>query len=148
MDQKVVIPNAAEARAWVRSRLQRLRPGDLVLLEGGLGAGKTQFTRWALELLGVSDVASPTFAIHNEYQAAFPVHHFDLYRLQNDADLESCGLLDALDDPENLIFVEWADRLDLDFWPSTRHMIRLKIEKPSEGRNSDEESRIISFEEI
>jgi len=148
MDQKVVIPNAAEARAWVQSRLQRLRPGDLVLLEGELGAGKTQITRWVLESLGIADVASPTFAIHHEYQAAFPVHHFDLYRLQNDADLESCGLLEALQDMESLIFVEWADRLEFDFWPSTRHRIRLRIEKPVAGRDSSEESRIISFEEI
>lgn len=146
MDQKVVISNAVEARAWVQSRLRRLGPGDLVLLEGELGTGKTQITRWVLELLGVTDVASPTFAIHHEYRASFPVHHFDLYRLQNAADLESCGLLDALEDMEGLIFVEWADRLDFDFWPPNRHVIRLKIEK-SVGSNADEESRMISIEE-
>jgi tRNA threonylcarbamoyladenosine biosynthesis protein TsaE len=89
---------------------ERLRPGDVVLLAGELGAGKTTFVRGACRALGVDGpVTSPTFAIANRYPAAggLIVGHLDLYRLA-DLDDEDPGLLDDYLGPDRVTFVEWA----------------------------------------
>lgn len=85
----------------------RLSPGDVVLVEGELGAGKTTFVRGACRALGVEAVVtSPTFTIGQRYDAAVPVSHLDLYRV---ADLgeEDPELLDDYIGPDRIAFVEW-----------------------------------------
>jgi tRNA threonylcarbamoyladenosine biosynthesis protein TsaE len=84
-----------------------LAPGDVVLVEGELGAGKTTFVRGACRALGVEGVVtSPTFTIGQRYRAAVPVSHLDLYRV---ADLggEDPDLLDEYLGPDRIAFVEW-----------------------------------------
>lgn len=85
-----------------------LRPGDVVLVRGELGAGKTTLVRGAARALGVSDpVTSPTFAIGHRYRAAAAtVSHLDLYRLASLGD-EEPDLLDDYIGPERIAFVEW-----------------------------------------
>jgi len=88
---------------------ERLRPGDVVLLAGELGAGKTTFVRGACRALGVDGpVTSPTFAIANRYPAAdgLTIAHLDLYRLAG-LDDEDPGLLDDYLGPDRVAFVEW-----------------------------------------
>jgi tRNA threonylcarbamoyladenosine biosynthesis protein TsaE len=91
-----------------------LRPGDVVLLVGDLGAGKTTFTKAAAAALGVVDVVtSPTFTIAHAYETATgsPVRslmHLDAYRLRGADDLDAVGLFDALDDGAAAI-IEWGD---------------------------------------
>ncbi|HWF34487.1 MAG TPA: tRNA (adenosine(37)-N6)-threonylcarbamoyltransferase complex ATPase subunit type 1 TsaE [Solirubrobacteraceae bacterium] len=85
-----------------------LAPGDVVLVEGELGAGKTTFVRGAARALGVTDpVTSPTFTIGQRYQGRVPVSHLDLYRLGGALDGEDPALLADYLGPDTIAFVEW-----------------------------------------
>ncbi len=99
--------NAAETEALGAELAASLRPGDVVLVEGELGAGKTTFVRGACRALGVqSPVTSPTFTIGQRYPAAVPVSHLDLYRIAGLAGEEPELLADYLG-PDTIGFVEW-----------------------------------------
>jgi tRNA threonylcarbamoyladenosine biosynthesis protein TsaE len=98
---------AAETEALGADLALSLRPGDVVLLEGELGAGKTTFVRGAARALGVTGpVTSPTFTIGQRYPAPTPVAHLDLYRIGSLADEEPELLADYLG-PDSIGFVEW-----------------------------------------
>ena len=88
-----------------------LKPGDIVSLEGDLGAGKTAMARAILRALAndpALEVPSPTFAIIQPYDTPIgPVLHADLYRLADASEADELGLLD---DPEAIVLVEWAER--------------------------------------
>jgi len=87
-----------------------LRGGDLVLLSGELGAGKTFLTRALCRALGLphaEPVTSPTFTLVHEYETAPPVAHADLYRLSNAAEVTQLGLLE-LRERGSLLVVEWG----------------------------------------
>lgn len=89
-----------------------LRPGDTVLLTGGLGAGKTYFARSLITsvLLEPEDVPSPTFTLVQIYDTRRgPLWHADLYRVGGAQEIEELGLSEAFDDA--ICLVEWPDRL-------------------------------------
>ena len=86
-----------------------LEPGDVVLVAGELGAGKTTFVRGACRALGVEGrVTSPTFTIGQRYEGRVPVSHLDLYRLA-DLGAEDPALLADYLGPERVAFVEWPE---------------------------------------
>lgn len=86
-----------------------LTPGDVVLVEGELGAGKTTFVRGACRALGVDGVVtSPTFTIGQRYPAGVPVSHLDLYRIA-DLGSEDPDLLADYIGPDRIAFVEWPE---------------------------------------
>jgi tRNA threonylcarbamoyladenosine biosynthesis protein TsaE len=93
----------------------KLKPGDVVLIRGELGTGKTTFVRGAARALGVSEpVTSPTFVVGHLYEApAARVAHLDLYRLAG-LDDEDPGLLDPYFGADTITFVEWPERAGLD----------------------------------
>ena len=88
-----------------------LRAGDVIVLSGDLGAGKTQFVQGVAAALGVrGPVTSPTFNILLSYlEGSLPLHHFDLYRLDDADELEDIGFYDTLD-ADGASFVEWGER--------------------------------------
>jgi tRNA threonylcarbamoyladenosine biosynthesis protein TsaE len=105
--------SAAETEALGAELARELRPGDVVLLSGELGAGKTTFVRGALRALGVTEaVTSPTFVVGALYDGASgPLAHIDLYRLAGLAG-EDPGLLDPYFGPATVTFVEWPERAE------------------------------------
>lgn len=100
-----------------------LRPGDVVCLEGDLGAGKTTFTQGLCAALGAKRaVASPTFCIVSEHPAPdFLVVHMDLYRLHGEEDVLQMGWEDYLERNAVLV-VEWPDRAGGLIPPNARHV--------------------------
>ena len=105
-----------------------LRPGDVVLVSGELGAGKTTFVRGALHALGVEGpVTSPTFVVGIAYEGANgPLAHLDLYRLGG-MDAEDPGLLDPFFAPDAIAFVEWPERAP-GAWPQERVVRHVQLE--------------------
>ncbi len=89
-----------------------LRGGDVIAYRGGLGAGKTTFTRGLSLGLGLGDdVTSPTFALVNEYRGEnISLIHFDMYRINGGADLETTGFYDYMDE-DTVIAVEWSENI-------------------------------------
>lgn len=99
--------SAAETEAVGGRLAERLRPGDVVVVSGELGAGKTTLIRGACRALGVEEpVTSPTFTIGQRYRGRLPVSHLDLYRLGG-LEGEDPALLDDYLDPASVAFVEW-----------------------------------------
>ncbi len=92
---------------------KRLKPGDLVVLNGDLGAGKTTFTRYTFEALGAKGVVnSPTFAIMKVYESPVAeLYHFDTYRIDVNEAIES-GFDEILSNRQGkIIFIEWSENI-------------------------------------
>jgi tRNA threonylcarbamoyladenosine biosynthesis protein TsaE len=102
------------------------RGGEVVLLFGELGAGKTAFVRGLARGLGADpeEVASPTFVLLTSYPGPLTLHHADLYRLRGDGDERELGL-EELPGPRGVLAVEWADRLSSSPWPES-FVVRLE----------------------
>ena len=101
-----------EATKQLGQTLSRyLHEGDVIVLSGDLGAGKTQFVQGVAAGLGITDdVVSPTFNIVLEYtQGALPLYHFDLYRLEDASELEDVGYYDLVEG-DGVAFLEWGER--------------------------------------
>jgi tRNA threonylcarbamoyladenosine biosynthesis protein TsaE len=101
----------AETEAFGERFGKRLRVGDMVLLTGELGAGKTTFVRGvARGTASESPVASPTFQLVRVYPGRVQLAHIDLYRIETPAELGDLGLDELID--QGAVVVEWGDRLD------------------------------------
>ncbi|HEY4914713.1 MAG TPA: tRNA (adenosine(37)-N6)-threonylcarbamoyltransferase complex ATPase subunit type 1 TsaE [Candidatus Dormibacteraeota bacterium] len=129
----MVTSSAAETEAAGERLGKRLKAGDLVLLTGELGAGKTTFVRGvARGTASESPVASPTFQLVRVYPGRVQLAHIDLYRIQTPSELGDLGLDELLD--QGAVVVEWGDRLeaptsalvDLEHLGGERRLIRTK----------------------
>ena len=113
MTAELLLPDLA-ATAGLGHQLGRLaRNGDVILLHGGLGVGKTTLTQAiaaGLEVPPNQYVSSPSFALLHEYQGRLPLFHLDCYRLAGEEDVEGAGLLDYIGS-SGLTVIEWPDRL-------------------------------------
>jgi tRNA threonylcarbamoyladenosine biosynthesis protein TsaE len=115
-----------------------LAGGEIVLLSGGLGAGKTLITKGIVSALGFdeNEVNSPSFTIVNIYPTEkFNVYHVDLWRIENEND-PSVGLEEILNDEKSIVIIEWADRIK-----NSTTLPRKKIFVKIEGEG-DQERRI------
>ena len=114
-----------------------LRPGDVVCLKGGLGAGKTALARAAIAARlaanggAAEEIPSPTFTLVQTYEADAPIWHADLYRLAEVDELIELGLDEAFETA--IVFVEWPERLG-PFAPDRRLELSLAIAQDDAGR--------------
>lgn len=116
-----------------------LRGGECIALYGDLGAGKTQFVRGLVRALGADAraVSSPTFVLLNVYSTpSLKVYHLDAYRVGGAEDFESIGFSELLEQPDGIVIVEWAERveslmpvnrIDVRITPTDDHSRRIEI---------------------
>lgn len=117
-----------------------LSAGDVVLLRGGLGAGKTLLTKGIANALGydVDEVTSPSFSLVNLYKTSSQnIYHIDLWRIDDRSDAAfAVGMDEILEDPKAIVIIEWAERL------GTRKL-RARIITVDIGGNGDDQRKII-----
>ena len=125
----ILSASADETMAFGEKYAKTLKGGDVVLLEGEMGAGKTVFCKGIAKGLGISDeILSPTYAYMNEYDGK--LYHFDCYRLKSGAQAEALGLCDYFY-ADGVCVIEWAQNIS-DVLPE--NCKKVVIEKISGGR--------------
>lgn len=111
----LIINDLKDTNKFAKKFAKILKGGEVILLGGDLGAGKTTFTKAVLRCLGVKDdVTSPTFTIMREYQGKkFKIYHFDMYRLGSGQEAKEFGLEDYIysKDKSSLVFIEWPENV-------------------------------------
>jgi tRNA threonylcarbamoyladenosine biosynthesis protein TsaE len=108
---KLVSHSVEETEAIGQLISKSLKGTEIIALYGGLGAGKTAFTRGIVTGLGMEDcVSSPTFSIVNEYLGDIPVYHFDMYRIDSWDDLYSIGFFEYIDN--GVLIIEWSENIE------------------------------------
>ena len=122
--KKIITTSPEETIEFAKKIGAVLKKGDVIAYKGGLGAGKTTFTRGLAMGAGLEDeVYSPTFALINEYAGDVNIYHFDMYRIENTDDLETTGFFDY--PMEDSIFViEWSENI-IDALPENTIFIQI-----------------------
>lgn len=136
---KLISHSADETEQIGEKIAKKLHGTEVIALFGGLGMGKTAFTRGLVRALGVDDgVSSPTFALVNEYSGKYNIYHFDMYRVNSWDDLYSTGFFDYIDN--GILVIEWSENIE---GALPENAIRITIEK---GESDDE--RIFEIEGV
>lgn len=110
---EVITNSPAETELFAQKLAEKLSGGEIIAFKGGMGMGKTCFTRGLAKGLGFDgQVSSPTFAIVNEYSGGrLPLYHFDMFRVENWEDLYSCGFFDYME-MGGVIAAEWSENIE------------------------------------
>lgn len=132
-----MITHSPEETMSVAEKLaKKLSKGDVVMLSGDLGSGKTTFTKGLGKALGVKNaktrINSPTFVLIKEYNGLIPMYHLDLYRLDNIKDIEDLAIGEYLYG-EGVTIIEWAEKIK-NALPKRYILVRFKVK----GRNKRE----------
>lgn len=137
--QPIVLPFAcqssgpSETAAIAAQFATLVNPGDIILLSGPLGAGKTQFVRGfcqGMGMTGIWEVDSPTYTVVNHYDVGSGIDHIDLYRLSSAAELEEIDF-DGMMAAKTIKLIEWPERLD-DYPIERAYLIKLAVEGEEE----------------
>lgn len=113
MPEVLLISNSEDETLLCAERFaKQLKAGDIVFLKGDLGAGKTTFVKGLAKALkvGRQKVVSPTFVLMNAYKGKFPIYHFDFYRLEKAAELDTLDFDEFLYG-DGISLIEWPERL-------------------------------------
>lgn len=134
----LTVKNAEETMNFAERLAKKLKGSTVVAFFGGLGMGKTTFTKGLAKGLGVTDeVSSPTFALVHEYRGKTTLYHFDMYRVESWDDLYQTGFFDYYEQG-GILAVEWSENIENALPDNT---IRVTFE-----RGQDENERIITVE--
>jgi tRNA threonylcarbamoyladenosine biosynthesis protein TsaE len=129
VDETVTANSLDDTKEFAQKLASTLKKGTVICLFGELGSGKTYFTKYLCEALGVDPnlVVSPTFVYWREYQGKkFKINHFDFYRIGDSSDINGIGFEEALEDSDSVTIIEWADRVTK-LLPKERIEIKIKI---------------------
>lgn len=112
---------------FAESLAETFTGGEVLLLHGDLGAGKTHFVKGLAKGLGIEEViTSPTFALHNSYSGRLTLNHFDFYRIEDSEEVAILGLDEFFYDKHGVCAIEWSENVN-DLLP--KHCIDVTIEK-------------------
>lgn len=139
------ITTSAEETIELGRRLgELLGPGDVLVLTGDLGAGKTQLTKGIAAGLGVEDdVSSPTFTIEMVYEGtSCTLYHFDLYRLEDASELDDTGIFDVLG-ADGVCVIEWGEQFATEIGDERLDVILTRLD--DEAEPGVEPARTICF---
>lgn len=127
---QITTGSVQQTESFAEQFAQSLVGGEVLLLEGDLGAGKTHFVKGLARGLGVNDVVtSPTFALHNSYSGRLVLNHFDFYRIDSSEEVAVLGLDEFFFDRGAVAAIEWSERV-ADLLPA--HCITVRIQKQSD----------------
>ena len=134
MSERFFVPDESAMLALGKRLAREAKPGDLIYLQGDLGAGKTTITRGFLKALGITySVKSPTFTLVEVYELDdFYVFHFDLYRITDPKELSQIGLSDYLTE-DAICLIEWPEKA-AGYLPEPTQYCTIEIPENSEGR--------------
>jgi len=137
-NQHFELHDERDLRIVVNALTPYLTAGQVFALVGDLGAGKTtlvQSIAHAMQVTTPDEVRSPSYALMHEYPTStLPLVHIDLYRLDDPETLEGLGLIEALNRPDAVVVVEWADRFP-DIFPSGAFRINIDFPKDAKTAN-------------
>lgn len=122
-----VVSSSKETVNFAKLFATQIKKNDCLAFFGEMGAGKTTFIQGLAQGLGVcGEICSPTFSIVNEYCGEVPLIHFDMYRVMGEDDLATTNFFEYLNDPKNIIAIEWSENI-VDFLP--KDYIKIQIIK-------------------
>ena len=136
MTDSININSIEDLKEFVVKNLDSfLKPRQIILLSGEMGAGKTEFVKQLLAAAGSDEVTSPSFGLHHTYSVrGVSIEHLDLFRLASEDDLHSVGFWDLFENENSLIIVEWADRIVTHRIPMSWKKLSLQFEVLSVSR--------------
>ncbi|MBD3365953.1 tRNA (adenosine(37)-N6)-threonylcarbamoyltransferase complex ATPase subunit type 1 TsaE [candidate division WWE3 bacterium] len=136
---EAIVSSTKATKQLAKKIAEKLKPGDVLALYGDLGSGKTTFTRFLVEALGIkARVQSPTFIIARVYEddngagkenflrAITKVNHLDLYRLQSKPEVLDLGLLEYFKQPKSITLIEWPELAE-DLLPEKTIEIKFEV---------------------
>jgi len=135
--------SAEDTRALARQLATVLEPGDVILLAGPLGAGKTEFTKGLAEGLDIKDtVVSPTFTLAREYHGRLPLLHVDVYRLDHAQEFLDLGLDHDVDADDVVTVIEWGTVAEA-LVPNEHLVVRVALDA-----DASPDTRLIEFDPV
>lgn len=127
----MVVKNLEEMKEFAKKLAKVLEKGDVVRLEGDLGAGKTTLVSFIADYFNIDNVTSPTFSIVNIYNGDVDIFHLDLYRFEDEDEILDIDFERYFYPDDAITFIEWAEK-SKSYLPDG--MINIKIEKLDQGR--------------
>jgi tRNA threonylcarbamoyladenosine biosynthesis protein TsaE len=139
--QKIILNSEKETIEFGKKIAKNLKIGDVIVLTGDLGSGKTKLTEGILSFFGLeNEISSPTFTIVNEYQTKdFPIYHFDVYRLSDSDEFLNIGGEEYFE--KGVSIIEWGEMIE-DVLP--KHYTKIEFSKDQENENK----RTITMKQI